>query len=891
MADAVPGKLDPGGGGPELLSPAGDWACARAAVENGADAIYFGLERFNARMRADNFTLEDLPRLMAWLHERGVKGYLTFNILVFTDEWAQAERELRAIVAAGADAAIVQDVGICRLIRSISPDFPIHASTQMTISSAAGVEFARQLGCSMVALARECSIAEIARIRAAALPGAADRRPALEVFVHGALCVAYSGQCLTSESLGGRSANRGVCAQACRLPYELVRDGQRVDLGDRRYLLSPQDLAGLELLPDLIRAGAQTLKIEGRLKSAEYVANITRVYRQAIDRLMASLAREPSSALDADPSRASVPEWTVSSSDRYAIEMAFSRGLHTGWLRGVNHRELVHGRFGKKRGVYLGEVIQVRGGRVAVRLLGPLKPGDGVVFDGGRPDQPEEGGRVYEVNMRGQDAWLAFGRGDLDLRRVQAGDRLWKTSDPELERHLQRTFQHEAPRFTRPLDIEVEGAAGEPLLLRARDGARPVVETPSALPLTPADQHPLDEQRLAAHLGRLGGTPFRLRRLSNRLEGRVILPVSELNRLRREMVSRLLEQRRATPRWTLRAAPVDLPANDPSALSRPLPRASQGRGQANEAFCGSGLSMSEPGSSAGSDPAAGEPEIVPLVRTMPQLEASIESGAATVYCELDDLRQFARAVRQARAAADARGRPIEIWLVPPRITKPDEEGMLRPIRDAGADGVLVRNYDQLAGFAGMRRRGDFSLNVANPSSAEHFIRRCGLERVAAAYDLNGSQLEDLLRAAPPAWFEITIHQHMPMFHMDHCVFCAFMSAGADHQTCGRLCEKHEVRLRDRVGIEHPVRADAGCRNTVFNGVAQTGAEWACRLAALGARVFRVEFVGEPPDVVRRTLAQYRRLLRGEIAGDQLARDLGLMSYVGVSRGPEEQPRA
>src|SRR5262245_56741961 len=233
---------------PELLAPAGDWECARAAVENGADAIYFGLERFNARMRAHNFRESDLPALMAFLHGRGVKGYVTFNTLVFADEMREAENYLRSIIAAGVDAAIVQDIGICRLIRRLSPDFPIHASTQMTITSAAGVEFSRELGCSLVVLARECSLREMGAIQHAqveppALP--------LEVFVHGALCVAYSGQCLTSEALGGRSANRGECAQACRMPYELICDGQHVALGDRKYLLSPQDLAGLELLPEL----------------------------------------------------------------------------------------------------------------------------------------------------------------------------------------------------------------------------------------------------------------------------------------------------------------------------------------------------------------------------------------------------------------------------------------------------------------------------------------------------------------------------------------------------------------------------------------------------------------------------------------------------------------
>ena len=219
---------------PELLAPAGNWDCAKAAVENGADAIYFGLDQFNARMRADNFTIADLPDLMAFLHGRGVKGYVTFNTLMFPEELEAVEAYLRSLMAAGVDAAIVQDVGVCWLIRHLSPDFPIHASTQMTITSEAGVAFARQLGCDLVVLARECSLTEIAAIQTEAI----QTEPAgalmpLEVFVHGALCVAYSGQCLTSEALGGRSANRGECAQACRMTYELIADGQTIALGDR----------------------------------------------------------------------------------------------------------------------------------------------------------------------------------------------------------------------------------------------------------------------------------------------------------------------------------------------------------------------------------------------------------------------------------------------------------------------------------------------------------------------------------------------------------------------------------------------------------------------------------------------------------------------------------
>src|SRR5580658_3002979 len=323
---------------PELLAPAGDWECAKAAVENGADAIYFGLERFNARMRAHNFTEADLPRLMEFLHRRGVKGYVTFNTLVFANEMADAEGYLRTLIAAGVDAAIVQDAGICRLIRRLSPDFPIHASTQMTITSAAGVEFAKELGCNLVVLARECSLKEIGKMTGpTALP--------LEVFVHGALCVAYSGQCLTSESLGGRSANRGVCAQACRLPYELISDGQPVQLGDRKYLLSPQDLAGLPVLPDLVRAGVASLKIEGRLKSPEYVANITRIYRQALDDLGAPPPPlNPNPNLNLNPTSPSLaapkPCEGGSPTPQYEMEMAFSRGLYSGWFRGINNQQL-----------------------------------------------------------------------------------------------------------------------------------------------------------------------------------------------------------------------------------------------------------------------------------------------------------------------------------------------------------------------------------------------------------------------------------------------------------------------------------------------------------------------------------------------------------------------
>ena len=866
---------------PELLAPAGDWDCARAAVENGADAIYFGLEKFNARMRAQNFTGADLPKLMEFLHRRGVRGYVTLNTLIFENELADAEKYLRTMIAAGVDAVIVQDVGICRLIRRLSPDFPIHASTQMTVTSAAGIEFARELGCHLVVLARECSITEIKKIRAAdeAISSPATRHSSLplEVFVHGALCVAYSGQCLTSEALGGRSANRGECAQACRMPYELISDHQPVPLGDRKYLLSPQDLAGLEVLPDLIRAGVASLKIEGRLKSPEYVANITRIYRQALDRLCRSRREEAQTR--SHPTEKNEPPY-VGSYDRYDMEMAFSRGLYTGWFGGTNNQQLVHARFGKKRGVFLGEVTNVLRDAVVMKLEGPLKPGDGVVFDAGKPEKKEEGGRVYEVQspkskvQSSQSVELRFGHGNIDFSRVHVGDKLWKTDDPELNRRLRQSFAGDKSKFQRPIEIEVHGLVGKPLTLIARDESGNTARVESAMPLAKAEKKPLTEDKLREQLGRLGGTPFKLGGLKNFLSGEAILPVSELNRLRRDAVAELERLRAEPKRWTLHVNVAADVSRRPTSIET-----------ANADAKNSSRALTSAAT-----------ELIVLVRNLPQLEAALQCGVTTVYCEFEDPKKYHEAVRLCRESRDegreqAAGesstldsRPSTIFVAPPRIFKTGEDWTLEQVRSCNADGYLVRNYDHLKFFANNRRIGDFSLNVANRLSADYFKNRFGLERVTASYDLNFQQLEALLSAAPPEWFEVTIHQHMPMFHMEHCVFCAFLSSGTDFRNCGRPCDVHDVKLRDRVGAEHPVKADAGCRNTVFNALAQTGAEYVSRMIELGVRHFRVEFLNETPEQVTQTIAQYRRLLRGEITGAQLWRELKLFNQLGVTRG-------
>jgi putative protease len=440
---------------PELLSPAGNWDCARAAVAAGADAIYFGLPKFNARLRADNFIEADLEELMEFLHRHGVKGFVTMNTLIFTSEMKAAEEQLRKIAAAGVDALIIQDLGLAKLAREVAPTVELHASTQMTITSPEGLAFIETLfPLERAVLARELSIKEIERFHAHNTAHLNLKTP-LEVFVHGALCVAYSGQCLTSESLGQRSANRGECAQACRMPYEIVVDGETRDLGAVRYLLSPQDLAAVDLVPDLVRAGVKSFKIEGRLKSPEYVSAVTRVYRKALDAAISS-------------STIPNPQSPITSADRYELEMTFSRGLSTGWFAGINHPYLTHGKFGKKRGPLLGTIIDCGPGWIKLgELTGvPFTAGDGVVFDAGENRDLEQGARIWVIE--GERLIFHLTYSGINFDRIKPGQTLYKTSDPKLDSELRRFWQNTRPAEKKsPLHLIVTGKPGEPLEIRS----------------------------------------------------------------------------------------------------------------------------------------------------------------------------------------------------------------------------------------------------------------------------------------------------------------------------------------------------------------------------------------------------------------------------------------
>ena len=828
----------------ELLAPAGDWDALRAAVANGADAVYFGLDHFNARHRAKNFSLEELPKVMDFLHAHNVKGFVTFNTLIFSDELAEAAEYVGNIARAGVDAVLVQDLGVCRMVHQMVPTLVIHGSTQMTLTEPRGMEFVKDLGVKRVVLARELSVTDIGLI-AEGVKGAVE----LEVFVHGALCVAYSGQCLTSESLGGRSANRGQCAQACRLPYQLVVDGAVKDLGDKQYLLSPSDLAAYDVIGELMKLGVACFKIEGRLKSAHYVAATTQTYRAAMD-----------AAAGAKP-------FVITAQQKLELEQSFSRGFTPGFLEGANHQRLVSARYSGARGTRVGTVVAVAERGIVVELDGgnakcevrnakveqPLKPGDGVVFDEGHPEQDEQGGRVFEVRPAGAGrVEIGLGYGDVNLSYINPGAIVWKTDDPQLKKRLEHSFARDVVAHRVAVDFVLRARVGEHLQVEARAEGRSATAEYSEKVLEAARKFPFSAEVAQEQLSRLGDTPYELGKVTLDVAGGPMVPKSVLNDLRRECVEGLLRQ----------------------------------RGRGHEIADGGALATLRAEAAAlRARERSDSPRLHVLVRTMEQLDAVLAYTGTVkptwVYADFEDVRRYKEAVAKCRAA----GMPIGLATL--RIVKPHEEGLLKQIAECGPDALVVRNLAALSyyreKYPELAQIGDYALNVANELTAA-ILAEAGLVRMVPSYDLNWKQLSAMLSRMDAGLFECVIHQHMPMFHMEHCVFAHTLSTGKDYRDCGRPCDRHKVDLTDRVGAAHPLIPDVGCRNTVFNALGQTAADLYPEMVKLGVRHFRVEMLREDGAGAAKLVDQYARLIAGETQPRVMMRSLRVLQQLGVTPG-------
>src|SRR5829696_5081405 len=505
---------------PELLAPAGSLEAVRAAVANGADAVYLGASRFNARDEGAQLTLDELEMACRIAHERGVRIYLAFNILVKPAELTDALVYLGECIDRGVDAAIVQDVGLVRLIQAAYPGFEIHGSTQMTVHDASGAAVMREFGLERVVLARENTLDDVRAIKSA-VP-----ELGLETFVHGALCISYSGQCYMSGMISERSANRGSCAQSCRKDYVLTDLTSGAEL-DRGYLISAKDLGAYDHLAEIADAGIGCLKVEGRKKRPEYVATVTKSYREFLDRLKRGEVAPPTTE-EVQP-----------------LVQIYSRGFTGGMYGGREGRGYVTRTQPDNRGTVLGTVVGHERGELIVEVTSPIQVGDGLGFEA--PENvggPTTGFTVDAVRTLASRATI---RQAIATRvRITNGWKVVRTSDAQLLERARSSYAALAAEIRAKkarLDVRLFGAAGTPLKAVFKSDDE-IVTVRTEVTLSPATKRPLDASLLREQLGRLGDTPFALAALDvTALTPGLFLPISELNHLRQSAAEQLMLRR------------------------------------------------------------------------------------------------------------------------------------------------------------------------------------------------------------------------------------------------------------------------------------------------------------------------------------------------------------
>lgn len=795
----------------ELLLPVGNMEMCLAAVHYGADAIYVGVPFFNARGRTTDLSLDELKEMTDLCHLYGVKVNLAFNVVIFQNEFPKVIELLEQILPMGPDAFIVQDLGLAKLIRSMAPSQRIHASTQMTVTNPDAIKLVEDLGIDRFVLGRENSLQEIKLIRE-------QTQKELEVFVHGALCVAYSGQCFTSESMGGRSANRGQCAQSCRLEYELFVDDVKKDLGQKKYLVSPKDLMGIEEVLALKALGINSFKVEGRLKTPEYVAAAAKNYREVIDGAPLNLKRRSEE-----------------------LATTYSRGFFTGWFHGVDHQKLVDGTFSSHRGLEIGSILEVKKKSILITSQSVLKAGMGLLFVG----KEELGSKIFVVNKVGKDFEVELLQKDLKLEK---GSKVYLNSNEGLSQDLQRGWHAREKQKHIPLNFQVKAIMNQTLLVVAIDPEGREVCAQSVSPLSAASARPLSETFIKDEMSSLGNTVYKMGTFESSIQEGLFLNHRELKEVRRELVDKMnrLRTNRSSAFSTFKLSPPI------TTLTTKV-----------------GMNI--------------------LLRTKVQVEGFVQD-----FNRFDNYRELIKSVildfefgkDYAPSLEMIKSLGIKSGIATTRILKPSEYYNLNTIIRCQPDLILVRNLgaiEYLKSKTKIPLIGDFSLNVTNSLTLDYLVSK-GLESVNVSYDLNQDQLLEMVKFSDSSKVEITLHQYMPEFHMEHCVFAAFMSTGSSFKDCGKPCEKHEVKLKDPYGNMHFLKADQECRNTFFKATPQSAGFLVEILKSKGVAHFRLEALSETAEEINLKILTYLRLLNNEITAEIAISSLKVVESYGLGLG-------
>ncbi len=876
----------------ELLAPAGDFDSLRAAVENGADAVYLGGKLFNARQFAGNFDLPELEEALNYAHVRGVNIYLAMNTLISDSEMKAAVEFAGDAYGTGIDGIIVQDPGFAAIINQRMPDLPLHASTQMTVHNLEGAKLLERIGFKRVVLARELTLEEIREI-------AAGTSLEVEVFIHGALCVCYSGQCLMSSIIGGRSGNRGKCAQPCRLPYTLMEsESTSLDKGGNtpRYLLSPRDLCTLPQLAEIVSSGVKSLKIEGRMKSPEYVATVVRIYRKYLDRIAIQnrsltggspvndgMQRSKTNGVqphfDANP----LPD----AADLHELAQVFNRGGFTGgYIAGNTGKDLMCYEKPKNWGTLLGEAISYHreDGIVQVKLSGSLAMGDGIEVWNGENENP--GTIVTFIRKNGQNVKEAFPSDIVEVGTVRGkiskGCKVYKTSDKKLLEAARESFEGR-PRKRVGLKGEAGLRKDFPLFFKVQDEDGNEAAAEGAILPEKALNKPLSEERLADQLKKTGATPFEIHPLEIRLEDGLSLPVSEINEVRRKALDRLEQKRRKKYSRNPPADPVSALPADPF-KNRPC------------------VSSNHPCVSPGA-----KPRIALYFYDWNSCMDYNGLGADRLYIPFKAMLKPGNS--DGFSAIRAEGTEVFLWT--PAIIR---SNYLKLIKDKMKDPCSLKVDGILAGspsiaelpekeIAGMESRneadaeeafsqanngksirlvGDHSFNIFNIDTALYYSS-LGFESITLSTELNLGQICEISGKAVMD-IESVVYGRLPLMTSEYCPVGSLKGGFSAGAKCGGSCSRGEFRLKDRLGFEFPVICDKmDCKSTILNSNVLFAPEIPRKLAAAGVSTLRLYIWDESRERIRELVSLHRALAGGTDAGKYTALVEGIKSE-GFTKG-------
>ena len=824
----------------ELLAPAGTYDAFLAAIEYGADAVYLGGKLLNARQFAGNFDEEQLERALDYAHTRDAGIFLTMNTLVLDSEMQEAVEYAAKAYEMGVDAFIVQDIGLAANLKKLIPGITLHASTQMTIYSTEGIDALESLGFGRIVLARELNLQEIKRI-------CGQTSLEIEAFVHGALCICVSGQCYMSSMIGGRSGNRGKCAQPCRMPYSIKRDGSDIGSG---YLISPKDICYIDHLAELIDAGVTSLKIEGRMKSPEYVASVVGTYRKYLD-----LIYETKGITDSKSSRHKVTQ-----EDRHKLLQSFNRGgFSKGYLLGKTGPEMMAYEKPKNWGTPLGSVVaqDKSTNSVLIKLENTLGMGDGIEIWSGSKFQESPGGiitkivkdkRLVRKAQKGDTVWVSVIKGN-----VQKGSRVYKTSDKEMLEQAAATYSKGSRKS--PIKANFTMKYGQVSVLTLQDAYGNIVSATGEQFPQKAVNKPLTKERIIEQLKKMGSTPFDIVDINLDLDEDAVIPISELNNIRRS-AGEQLEQKRIS----------SFKKESNNFDERTFKSISYFPGNVQKINKDKKISAMFYDYSDRMDIKDLDIDrlYMPFTEMMGnegQLRAkSIHEAGTEVY---------------AYIPAVIRGNYTEILKKNLHKVATDVDGFL-----AGSPAVYKIIREKLGNNVTIV--GDYTINIINSYSLNK-LKELGFTGGTLSCELNLSQITEM--KYPEAFdTELVVYGKILVMTSEYCPVGGSVGK-CEPQKCGKLCKKGVYTLSDRKGAEFLVKSDCvDCRSTIFNSNVLFAPELSEQISKTGIQHIRLSFVDETEKDIRDVCSLYRSLLGDDKITPDMEKLIERIKASGFTRG-------